>query len=1032
LGKCTTSVYDQAGRRVATINPLAKRATSVYDAAGRLIASIDPLGNRTTTVYDKEREKVARVNPLGKRSTSIYDTAGRLSASIDPLNNRTTQVYDKADRVVGVINALGKRSTSVYDAVGRLVASVSQLGNRTTLGYDKASRLARVTNPLGNSTTTVYDDADRPIATVNPLLNRISTTYDAAGRAIRVTNPLNKITTTVYDAADRLVGTVNPLLQRTTYGYDAASQQISVRDANNKITTSVFDLDGRPQATVDSNGNRVSQAYDAASRRIALVDPRANRTTLVYNDAGWQTVSIDPLTRRTTQGYDANGRQTLRLDARGNRTTYVYDDDDRLTGRRYPDGSRVTFAYTSLGDRSLMQDANGRTTFAYDAAQRLASVVNPALKRITYGYDGASERTLLIEPGSGRFSYTWDVVGRIDHLINPQANRTTWTYDAANRTTAQRLANGIRVSYGYDDADRLLKLANIKSDGTTISSFYYALDSVGNRTRVVEFSGDRVTWVYDNTYQLKRETRSGLNSYDITYSYDPAGNRKTMLTGGVTTTYTCDAANQLNSYQDNTGTTNISYDTNGNQTGKIAVGGGRTTNTWDFENRLTKVVLPAGTRNTFVYDADGKRVQKQDSTGTTKPIWDLSNILEETDGSDVTQAVYTQAPRQYGDLVSQFRAATQFFLSDGLGSTDRLTDSMGNVTDNYVYKAFGSIQASGGTSTNPFRYVGRLGYYINSDLATYYLRARYYDPSLGRFLSPDPFGHLDALTLYTYVLNLPILLTDPSGLWGFDEHVELTESAVNSWANEYNIARTCREYVRNMVVCCNLAQDWGPNWSSLEMHYNRPFRRWETEAEIDPAVELARLLHGRQWDRKYQEFIEDTLNSFYAPGAEDCRGRLEALGKLTHAWQDFYGHAIRGDQGGRTFRNPAGWRRGRLGSENSAWPGFSAFADPTDPKTGDPDNHFWFMPCSYVLDIWFTAEHPPISEPLDPRVRGPEYQARLQAARQYTNLKLISLLEDWYQQCSCYCPGNPPICPLQTIQGVRPPARPATYCPRPR
>src|SRR5262249_6304908 len=201
--------------------------------------------------------------------------------------------------------------------------------------------------------------------------------------------------------------------------------------------------------------------------------------------------------------------------------------------------------------------------------------------------------------------------------------RTRWTYDAADRTTTQRLANGIRASYGCDDADRLLKLANINSAGTTISSFYYALDTVGNRTRVVEVNGDRVTWSYDNVYQLKRETRSGVNAYDISYSYDLAGNRKTMLTGGVTTTSAYDNATQLLTLKDNTGTTTFSVDSNGNQTAKTVPGGGRTTNTGDYEDRLTRAVLASGTRNTFVYDADGKRVQKQDSTGTTKPIWDL-------------------------------------------------------------------------------------------------------------------------------------------------------------------------------------------------------------------------------------------------------------------------------------------------------------------------------------------------------------------------------------------------------------------------
>src|SRR5262249_9103714 len=150
-------------------------------------------------------------------------------------------------------------------------------------------------------------------------------------------------------------------------------------------------------------------------------------------------------------------------------------------------------------------------------------------------------------------------------------------------------------------------------------------------------------------------------------------------------------------------------------TAKTVPGGGRTTNTWDYEDRLTRAVLASGTRNTFVYDADGKRVQKQDSTGTTKPIWDLLSILEETDGSDVTQAVYTQAPGEYGNLVSQFRTAAQFFLFDGLGSSDRLMDTTGAVTDSYVYKAFGSIQASIGTSINPFRYIGKKGYYLDLD-----------------------------------------------------------------------------------------------------------------------------------------------------------------------------------------------------------------------------------------------------------------------------------------------------------------------------
>src|SRR5206468_2479193 len=126
----------------------------------------------------------------------------------------------------------------------------------------------------------------------------------------------------------------------------------------------------------------------------------------------------------------------------------------------------------------------------------------------------------------------------------PQAQRTSWTYDAASRVTVQRLANGTRASYSYDDANQILRLANVKSDSTTISSFDYRYDPVGNRNRIIESSGIRVTWSYDADYQLTRERRSGANAYDITYTYDPAGNRRTKLQDAVTTTYTYDAASQ--------------------------------------------------------------------------------------------------------------------------------------------------------------------------------------------------------------------------------------------------------------------------------------------------------------------------------------------------------------------------------------------------------------------------------------------------------------------------------------------------------
>jgi RHS repeat-associated protein len=503
-----------------------------------------------------------------------------------------------------------------------------------------------------------------------------------------------------------------------------------------------------------------------SSQRTALVDPRANRWSFSNDNAGRERFRLDPLSRRTSFSYDANGRQTLRIDGRSFRTTYVYDDLDRLTGRRYPDASRVTLAYDAVGNRTKSHDPTGRYTTTFDELNRSRTVKNPAGKTLTYAYDAVSQRRFLIEPEGGRFTTSYDDARRIRLLVNPQGDRTSWTYDAASQVSVQRLANGARCSYTYDDAGKVTFLGNYKSDGTAISSFADAWDASGNRTSRVEADGNRVTWSYDNTYQLTRERRSGANSYDVTYSYDASGNRRVKINGGSRTTCGYDSADQLRYHQDGGGRTTYTFDASGNQQLELAPNGDRTTNTWDFENRRTLAVLPSAVRNTFAYQSDGLRVQSQDSGGTTKHVWDGQNVLLETDGADATGVVYSLEPVQFGNLISQRRSgATKTYHFDPLGSTDRLTASDQTVTDSYLYQAFGEILASSGSTTNPWRYGGRLGYYLQTDLAENYVRARWNDPAFGRWLSQDPQYLAGILPLlYAYVGNGPVVQIDPSGL----------------------------------------------------------------------------------------------------------------------------------------------------------------------------------------------------------------------------------------------------------------------------
>lgn len=100
-------------------------------------------------------------------------------------------------------------------------------------------------------------------------------------------------------------------------------------------------------------------------------------------------------------------------------------------------------------------------------------------------------------------------------------------------------------------------------------------------------------------------------------------------------------------------------------------------------------------------------------------------------------------------------------MFDGLGSTDRLVDVNAAVTDTYLYDAFGNVRGGTAPSTNPFRYVGRLGYYLDVDTSELYVRTRYYDSRAARFMSRDP---LSLMSHYVYASSRPLYFVDPRGL----------------------------------------------------------------------------------------------------------------------------------------------------------------------------------------------------------------------------------------------------------------------------
>jgi RHS repeat-associated protein len=406
-----------------------------------------------------------------------------------------------------------------------------------------------------------------------------------------------------------------------------------------------------------------------------------------------------------------------------------------------------------------MQDAGGTTSYSYDSLNRPEAQVTPGPRTISYEFDAAGNRSLLVDPDGGRTSYSYDGRRLLSSLVNAYGERTTWQYDVAGRVTTMTHGNASIAETDYDAAGRIAAVRNLKSDRSVLSVFTYSYDASGNRTGVQEANGDRVTWSYDALNQLVREARSGANADDVTFTYDAAGNRLTKLAGGTTTTYSYDAANELSVEVTPSQRTTYSYDANGN-TAAINAGGQLTTYTWDIDDHITGVQLPGGGRNTFTYDGDGKRRRTEESASARDLLWDAENILREQEGASVV-AQYTHAPERYGALVSQRRGdATSFHHFDALGSTDRLTDSSQSALISYLYRAFGEQTVLSGSHANPLTWVGRLGYYRQPDSGDYWLRARVYRPTIGRFVSRDP---VPQANLYIIPGDSAVMLVDPGG-----------------------------------------------------------------------------------------------------------------------------------------------------------------------------------------------------------------------------------------------------------------------------
>jgi RHS repeat-associated protein len=163
---------------------------------------------------------------------------------------------------------------------------------------------------------------------------------------------------------------------------------------------------------------------------------------------------------------------------------------------------------------------------------------------------------------------------------------------------------------------------------------------------------------------------------------------------------------------------------------------------------------------TFKYDPFGRRIYKSSSSATSIYAYDGDNLVEETNASGTAVARYSQGLNIDEPLAMLRSGGTSFYNLDGLGSVTSLSNAGGALAQTYTYDSFGNQTASSGSLTNPLQYTSRE---LDSETGLYFYRARYFDPTSGRFLGEDSVHNYLFKSFYSYVFNSPINATDPTG-----------------------------------------------------------------------------------------------------------------------------------------------------------------------------------------------------------------------------------------------------------------------------
>lgn len=688
-----------------------------------------------------------------------------------------------------------------------------------------------MTNPEDENTATIYDGVGRVVLVIDGNGNATRTDYDAVvsinafhggddpGDVLEtaVVDPLEHIVRSRSDGAGRVLQGIDEQSDVTALQFDNNSNRLRVRDPNDVGEDCEFDDRNRDILCTDTEEDSTAKEYDAESNVTAYIDGLGNSTTCIYDPRNRKESTTSRVDGDTDYTYDGNNNVLTITDADVNTTSYTYETRNLKT--------KETFADDALGERGFIE-------YEYDGARRLTKRTDQTEDVTDFVYDRANRLRHRTYPDDLDDGFTYDRASRLlTATSNRYNNMVTREYDDASRLTSEALnthGQHYLVEYGYDEDDRKTRITY--PDGSVVRRRYTPRDQLESvkldRVPVIDClydPGMRLeSTAYGNgltetrTYRSDNlvETIATPGATGFTYTYDP-NKRRTAETNAIrplfTQTYAYDPEDRLNDWNRNDGraqdwtlslvgdwndtTINgvpqprihnsvheltqvdaapLTYDPKGNLTQDANA----QQYTWDFDNQLRQAVVDKATAR-YTYDALGRRVSKTVSGINTVFVCDGAQVIAEyEDSAPARNYLYATYIDDVCLTVRPSDNAKFFYQRDSIYSTRVITDNSGAIVETYSYTPYGdmTIRDSGGTvvavSTlgNPF---GFQGHYHDDETGNDYVRARYYDGRLGRFLGRDPMnvgwtsgaGSGTASRSDVSLLMVERNCTKPMGIW---------------------------------------------------------------------------------------------------------------------------------------------------------------------------------------------------------------------------------------------------------------------------